>query len=64
MAQLYHGDQEVRIAQEMIFGIGSVRALRALGINPSIWHMNEGHGAFITLEVLREHLLLQRRNLL
>ncbi len=54
VAQLYHGDQEVRIAQEMIFGIGSVRALRALGINPSLWHLNEGHGAFVTLELARE----------
>ncbi len=54
LAQLYHGDQEVRVAQEMIFGIGSVRALRALGIAPSVWHMNEGHGAFVTLELLRE----------
>ncbi|MBI5880393.1 MAG: alpha-glucan family phosphorylase [Chloroflexi bacterium] len=54
VAQLYHGDQETRIAQEMIFGLGAARALRAIGINPSAWHLNEGHGAFLTLELLRE----------
>ena len=56
LAQLYQGDQEVRIAQEMIFGIGAVRALRAAGITPSVWHLNEGHGAFLALELLRETL--------
>jgi starch synthase len=56
LAQLYQGDQEVRIAQEMILGIGAVRALRAAGIAPSIWHLNEGHGAFLALELLREYM--------
>src|SRR5207249_2957529 len=53
-AQLYQGDQEVRIAQEMVLGIGSARALQAAGIQPSVWHLNEGHGAFLALELLRQ----------
>ena len=56
LAQLYQGDQEVRIAQEMVFGIGSVRALREAGIQPRIWHLNEGHGAFLALELLRQEV--------
>ncbi|MBI1802381.1 MAG: alpha-glucan family phosphorylase, partial [Chloroflexi bacterium] len=55
VAQLYRGDQDVRIAQEMVLGIGGVRALRALGIAPAVWHLNEGHAAFLTLELAREH---------
>ena len=39
----------------MILGIGGVRALRALGIQPAVWHLNEGHAAFLILELLREH---------
>ena len=42
--------------QEMILGIGGVRALRALGVQPAVWHLNEGHAAFLILELLREHL--------
>lgn len=53
-SQLYGGDREMRIAQEIILGIGGVRALRALGISPSVWHMNEGHSAFLSLELARE----------
>ncbi|MEB3188224.1 MAG: alpha-glucan family phosphorylase [bacterium] len=53
-AQLYGGDHDMRIAQEIILGIGGVRALRALGIEPAIWHMNEGHSAFLGLERIRE----------
>jgi starch phosphorylase len=45
---------DLRISQELILGIGGVRALRALGINPTVWHMNEGHSAFLTLERVRE----------
>ncbi len=52
--RLYGGDESVRIRQEMILGIGGVRALRALGLSPAVWHMNEGHAAFLTLELLRE----------
>ncbi|MGD8466487.1 MAG: alpha-glucan family phosphorylase [Anaerolineae bacterium] len=53
-ARLYGGDQETRIRQEMVLGLGGVRLLRALGIEPSAWHMNEGHSAFLVLERLRE----------
>lgn len=53
-ARLYSGDSEHRIRQEMLLGIGGVRALRALDINPSVWHMNEGHSAFLVLECIRE----------
>lgn len=53
-ARLYGGDQEMRIQQEIILGIGGVRVLRALGIEPSVWHMNEGHSAFLILERIRE----------
>lgn len=53
-ARLYGGDQEMRIQQEVILGIGGVRALRRLGIDPAAWHMNEGHSAFMVLERIRE----------
>jgi starch phosphorylase len=53
-ARLYGGDQEMRIAQEIVLGIGGVRALRQLGIHPTVWHMNEGHSAFLVLELVRE----------
>jgi starch phosphorylase len=53
-ARLYHGDDEMRISQEFILGIGGVRALRALGYSPTVWHMNEGHSAFLNLERIRE----------
>jgi starch phosphorylase len=53
-ARLYWADLDRRIMQEILLGIGGVRALRALGYNPSVWHMNEGHAAFLTLERARE----------
>ncbi len=53
-ARLYGGDREMRISQEVVLGIGGVRAVRALGYNPSVWHMNEGHSAFLGLERVRE----------
>ncbi len=53
-ARLYGGDQEMRISQEIVLGIGGVRALRKLGIHPTAWHMNEGHSAFLVLELARE----------
>ena len=52
--QLYGGDSHTRIKQEMVLGIGGVRALRALGLQPSVWHINEGHAAFQILERCRE----------
>ena len=52
--QLYGGGPETRIQQEIILGIGGVRALRALGLKPSVWHINEGHAAFQILERCRE----------
>ena len=52
-ARLYGGDMETRLEQEMILGIGGVRALAALGVEPSLWHLNEGHAAFVTFERLR-----------
>jgi glycogen phosphorylase len=56
--RLYGGDESTRVRQEMILGIGGVRALRALGVQPGVWHLNEGHAAFLILELLREHLAL------
>ena len=53
-ARLYGGDQEMRVAQEIVLGIGGVRALRQMGIAPTVWHMNEGHSAFLVLELARE----------
>ncbi|MCM2271624.1 MAG: alpha-glucan family phosphorylase [candidate division Zixibacteria bacterium] len=50
---LYGGDKDMRIRQEIILGIGGVRALKALGLNPGVYHMNEGHSWFLTLERLR-----------
>ncbi|MDD5466609.1 MAG: alpha-glucan family phosphorylase [Anaerolineales bacterium] len=55
-ARLYSGDLEMRISQELLLGIGGVRALRTLGYNPSVWHMNEGHSAFLILERIREYI--------
>lgn len=53
-SRLYNSDLEARISQEIILGIGGVRALRKLGYNPAVWHMNEGHSAFMGLERARE----------
>lgn len=53
--QLYGGDEEYRIKQEVILGIGGVRMLRKLGFKIKKFHMNEGHAAFLTLELLHEH---------
>jgi starch phosphorylase len=52
--KLYGGDRETRIQQEMVLGLGGVKALRALGLNPTVWHMNEGHAAFLGLELMAE----------
>lgn len=53
-ARLYSSDPEMRISQEILLGIGGMRALRILGYNPKIFHMNEGHSAFLVLERIRE----------
>ena len=50
---LYGGDKNMRIQQEIVLGIGGVRALHALGLKPSAWHINEGHAAFMVLERMR-----------
>ncbi|HUN27125.1 MAG TPA: alpha-glucan family phosphorylase [Steroidobacteraceae bacterium] len=54
--RLYGGDESTRIRQEMMLGIAGLRALRALGLEPAVFHLNEGHAAFLILELLREHL--------
>ncbi|MDQ3992936.1 MAG: alpha-glucan family phosphorylase, partial [Actinomycetota bacterium] len=51
---LYGGDREHRIRQELLLGVGGVRALAALGIAPTVYHLNEGHSAFLAIERLRE----------
>ena len=52
--RLYGGDRENRIRQEIVLGIGGVRLLKALGIEPGVWHLNEGHVAFLALERLHD----------
>ena len=52
-AELYGGDLEMRMRQEVMLGIGGVKALTALGIQPDVFHMNEGHSAFLALERIR-----------
>ncbi|HBE20058.1 MAG TPA: alpha-glucan phosphorylase, partial [Cyanobacteria bacterium UBA11367] len=51
--ELYGGDLDMRIHQEMMLGIGGIRALKALGIKPTVFHLNEGHSAFLILERIR-----------
>jgi starch phosphorylase len=53
-ARLYGGDLDMRIRQEILLGIGGFKALRKLGIEPSVCHMNEGHSAFLSLERIRQ----------
>ncbi|MBM3773378.1 MAG: glycosyltransferase family 1 protein [Acidimicrobiia bacterium] len=53
-ARLYGGDRETRVQQEIILGIGGVRALKALGIKPAVFHLNEGHAAFVVLQRIRD----------
>ncbi|MBA3273934.1 MAG: alpha-glucan family phosphorylase, partial [Chthoniobacterales bacterium] len=60
-AELYGGDLEMRMRQEMMLGIGGVKALSALGIDADVFHMNEGHSAFLALERIR--LLIAEKNL-
>ena len=56
--QVYGGDVDTRIGQEIVLGIGGVRLLRSMDIAPATFHMNEGHSAFLTLELLREQIIL------
>src|SRR6185436_18227926 len=51
--QLYGGDMDTRIRQEIVLGIGGMRALKALGLAPTVYHMNEGHSAFLAVERIR-----------
>ena len=52
-ARLYGGDQEMRIRQEIILGMGGVNVLKRLGLRPTVYHMNEGHSAFLNLEITK-----------
>ena len=56
MNKLYAGGPQLRIRQEWILGVGGVRVLRAVGIDPAVWHANEGHAAFMFVERLREQV--------
>ena len=60
VARLYQGDTRTRLRQEIVLGIGGVRLLRALGVETDVYHLNEGHCAFLTLELLREELAAGR----
>lgn len=59
--RLYGGDQEMRIRQEILLSIGGIRALRCLGVEPNVCHMNEGHAAFLALERIR--ILMEEKSL-
>lgn len=54
--RVYGGDASTRIMQEILLGVGGVRLLRLLGVSPSVFHMNEGHAAFLSLELIREKI--------
>ena len=53
-ARLYGGDRETRVQQEIILGVGGVRALKAMASTPAVWHLNEGHAAFVVLQRIRD----------
>ncbi len=55
-SRLYGGDQRTRVRQELVLGVGGIRALKALGISPGVYHLNEGHSVFATLEAIRERM--------
>ncbi len=59
-SRLYTSELEQRLSQEIVLGVGGVRALRALGYNPTAWHLNEGHSAFALLERAREYVAAGR----
>jgi starch phosphorylase len=52
--KLYGGDQEMRIKQEIVLGVGGVNVLKHIGYNPTVYHMNEGHSSFLVLELARQ----------
>ena len=56
-SQLYGGDRRVRIRQELLLGVGGFRALKAVGVNPGVLHLNEGHSAFVVLEAVRARMV-------
>jgi glycogen phosphorylase len=58
-ARLYGGDQRVRIRQELLLGVGGMRALGAMGISPGVLHLNEGHSAFASLELVRQRMQIE-----
>jgi glycogen phosphorylase len=58
-ARLYGGDDRVRVRQELLLGVGGVRALTALGISPGVLHLNEGHSAFAPLELVRQRMTVE-----
>src|SRR5262245_23506816 len=60
-ARLYGGGQDTRLQQEIVLGLGGVLALRALGLQPAAWHLNEGHAAFVVLQRLRDFLATGHR---
>jgi starch phosphorylase len=60
-ARLYGGGQDTRLQQEIVLGLGGVLALRALGHTPAVWHLNEGHAAFVILQRLRDFLAAGQR---
>jgi len=60
-SKLYGGDQDMRIRQEIVLGIGGVTLLKALSLNPTVYHMNEGHSSFATLEIARN--LMEERQI-
>ena len=58
-AKLYGGDRRMRIRQELLLGVGGVRALQAMGIDPGVYHLNEGHSAFAPLELCHYHMAVE-----
>ena len=55
-SRLYEGSRAIRLAQYAVLGVGGARALEALGVRPSVYHLNEGHPALAAFELLRQHL--------
>jgi starch phosphorylase len=58
-SRLYGGDQRIRVRQELVLGVGGMRALRAMNISPGVLHLNEGHSAFAALEVVRQRMVAE-----